>query len=272
MRHFSFFRAICGALALVFLLGASGLAASRDLAAIKASGTLNVAIPDIRTPPFFFEENGELKGLDIELAKSVAESLGVRVVFNRDAKTFNDAVQLVASGKSDMAAAKISRTLARAQSVLFTEPYIVLPHALLLNRLRFAEIARGRPAAQVLQQYTGSIGVIAKSSFVDFARINFPKATIVEFEHWDAAVDAVSSGRVTAVYRDAFETKRIFKVRPDLVLTVRSVLIEDVTDTIGLAVGPGSFHLHAWLNLFLSQNGIRYSSDQILAKYEKFLR
>lgn len=247
-------------------------ASARDVAAIRATGTLIVAIPDVRTPPFFFEDKGELKGLDIDLAKSVAESLGVKPVFNREAKSFNDAVQLVSNGKADMAAAKISRTLTRAQSVLFTDPYIVLPHALLVNRLRFAEISRGKPVTEVLQQFTGTIGVIAKSSFVDFARTNFPKAKIVEFDNWNAAVDAVSAGKITAAYRDAFEIKRIFKVRPDLVLTVRSVVIEDITDTIGIAVGANSFHLHSYLNLFLNQKKLKYSSDQILTQYEKFLQ
>lgn len=263
-----FFRALL----LLLVLGAGGPSAARDIAAIKASGTLVVAIPNIRTPPFFFEDKGELKGLDVDLAKSIAATLGVRAVFNRDATTFNDAVQLVATGKCDIATAKISRTLARAQSVLFTEPYLVLPHALLLNRLRFAEIARGKPVVQVLQDYTGSVGVLAKSSYADFARVNFPKAAIIEFGQWDAAIEALASGRVTALYRDAFEAKRIYKVRPDLALTIRSVLIEDITDTIGIAVGADSYHLHAWLNLFLNQNGIRYTSDQILARYENFLR
>lgn len=257
--------------ALIFL-GLQGLAHARDIGTIKSSGTLIIAVPDVRTPPFFFEEKGEMKGLDIDLAKSIAESLGVRAVFNREAKSFNDAVQLVASGKADMASAKISRTLARAQTVLFTDPYIVLPHALLVNRLRFAEISHGKSVAEVLQNYSGTIGVLAQSSFADFAKVNFPKARIVEFNRWDDAVDAVAAGKITAAYRDAFEIKRIFKIKPNLALTARSVVIEDITDTIGIAVGPNSFHLHSYLNLFLNQKNVKYTSDQILGRYDKFLQ
>ncbi|HVL76096.1 MAG TPA: transporter substrate-binding domain-containing protein, partial [Noviherbaspirillum sp.] len=167
-------RRLIHAFAALALLLAAGTGIARDMAAIKSSGTLVVAVPDMRNPPFFFEDGGELKGLDIDLAKSIAESLGVQVAFNRDAKNFNDAVQLVALGRADMAAAKISRTLARAQTVLFTDPYLVLPHALLLNRLRFAEISRGRAPADVLKNFTGSVGVIANSSFVGFAKTHFP--------------------------------------------------------------------------------------------------
>ena len=85
-------------------------------------------------------------------------------------------------------------------------------------------------------------------------------------------MDAVSSGKVTVAYRDAFEIKRMFKIRPNLALNVRSVIIEDITDTIGIAVGPESFHLQDYLNLFLEQKGIKYSSDKILEQYGKFLQ
>jgi polar amino acid transport system substrate-binding protein len=244
---------------------------ARDMAEIKASGKLVVAIPDQRNPPFFFEDHGELKGLDIDLAKSVGEALGVSVVFNRDGKSFNDAVRLVSEDKADMSAAKISRTLARAQTVLFSTPYITLPHAMLVNRLRFAQISGGKSIGEVMQNYTDTIGVIANSSFVGFAKTYFPKARIVEMETWDMVVDAVAKGKVTMAYRDAFEVKRIFKVNPDLVLTVRSVMIEDIKDTIGIAVNQKNYLLLNFLNLFLEQKNIKYTSEQILTKYEKFL-
>jgi len=244
---------------------------ARDMADIKASGKLIVAIPDQRNPPFFFEDQGELKGLDIDLSKSIAQALGVEVEFNREGKSFNDAVSLVANDKADISAAKISRTLARSQTVLFSAPYITLPHALLVNRLRLAQIAGSKSIAEVMQNYTDTIGVIANSSFVGFAKTNFPKAKIVEFASWDDVVNAVAKGTVTTAYRDAFEVKRIFKVKPDLVLTVRSVIIEDIKDTIGIAVNDKNYLLLNFLNLFLEQKNIKYTSEQILTQYSKFL-
>lgn len=244
---------------------------ARDMTEIKASGKLIVAIPDQRNPPFFFEDKGELKGLDIDLAKSVAEALGVQAVFNRDGKSFNDAVKLVAEDKADMSAAKISRTLARSQIVLFSNPYITLPHAMLVNRLRFAQIAKGRSMVEVMQEYSDTIGVIANSSFVGYAKTYFPKAKIVEFETWDQVVTAVAKGEVSTAYRDAFEVKRIIKVNPDLALTVRSVMIEDIKDTIGIAVNSKNYLLLNFLNLFLEQKNIKFTSEQILSQYEKFL-
>ena len=254
----------------LMLLGCGALQA-REISEIKASGKLIVAIPDQRNPPFFFDDHGELKGLDIDLSKSIAEALGVEAVFNRDGKSFNDAVKLVADDRADMSAAKISRTLARSQTVLFSTPYITFPHAMLVNRLRFAQIAKGQRIAEVMQNYSDTIGVIANSSFVGFAKTYFPKAKIVEFTTWEQVVAAVAKGQVTTAYRDAFEVKRLFKINPDLVLTVRSVMIEDVKDTIGIAVNSNNYLLLNFLNLFLEQKNVKYTSEQILTKYEKFL-
>lgn len=257
---------------LALMLACCALGAqARDMADIKASGQLVIAVPDQRNPPFFFEDQGELKGLDIDLARAVADALGVKAVFNREGKSFNDAVKLVADDKADMSAAKISRTLARSQTVLFSNPYITLPHALLVNRLRFAQIAKGRGMAEVMQDYRDSVGVIANSSFVGYAKTYFPNAKIVEYPTWDEVVAAVTKGEVSTAYRDAFEVKRIIKLKPDLALTVRAVMIEDVKDTIGIAVNSKNFLLLNFLNLFLEQKNIKYSSEQILSKYEKFL-
>ena len=48
-------------------------------------------------------------------------------------------------------------------------------------------------------------------------------------------------------------------------------MIEDIQDTIGIAVNSSNYLLLNFLNLFLEQKNIRYTSEQILTKYAKFL-
>jgi len=241
------------------------LAVARDISAIKRSETLVSAVPDFNAPPFFFERGGELKGIDIDLARDLAASLGVGVKFNRDGRTFNDACALVAAGKADIAAAKISRTVKRAEYLLFSQPYIVLPHALILNRVAFAKIARGRAVAEVMQNYTGTIGVIAGSSFADFGRVNFPKAGLITFPTWEDEIAAVVNGTISAAYRDAFEVRTAFKTRPDLSVNARAVVIDDIQDTIGVAVAGDNYLLQNYINLYLDQKKIHYTLDQVMS-------
>lgn len=55
-------------------------AAARPLAAVKASGELKVAVyADF--PPYSFEQDGRLVGIDVDAARALAESLGVRATF-----------------------------------------------------------------------------------------------------------------------------------------------------------------------------------------------
>ena len=52
----------------------------------------------------------------------LAKKLGVAVQFERDARTFDDVVHLLATGQADVAISKLSRTLPRAQVVSFSTP------------------------------------------------------------------------------------------------------------------------------------------------------
>ena len=58
-------------------------------------------------------------GHDVELARSIADALGVEIEFDRSPKTFNAITDLVASEKADMAISLVSRTLSRAEKVRF---------------------------------------------------------------------------------------------------------------------------------------------------------
>ncbi len=106
-----------------------------EISEIVRRGTIVFAMTAADQKPFFYvdEVSGEFLGLDVELAYNIANKLGVRAVFNRDAQSF-DAVD-VANAKADVAISKLSRTLKRAQLVLFRKPYITIRQALLRNRL-----------------------------------------------------------------------------------------------------------------------------------------
>ena len=154
---------------------ADGRRLARDIARIVERGELVVAMADMDTPPFFYLREGRLVGLEVEMANDLARELQVAVRFNRQAKSFNEVIDLVARQEADVGISKLSRTLARAQRVRFSEPYLRLNHALAFNRLALAQISRDRPVQTVVRDFSGTIGVIANSSFADFAAHHFPR-------------------------------------------------------------------------------------------------
>lgn len=243
---------------------ADGRRLARDIARIVERGELVVAMADMDTPPFFYLREGRLVGLEVEMANDLARELQVAVRFNRQAKSFNEVIDLVARQEADVGISKLSRTLARAQRVRFSEPYLRLNHALAFNRLALAQISRDRPVQTVVRDFSGTIGVIANSSFADFAAHHFPRATLQVYPDWQEAVRAVRTGAVVGVYRDEFEIKRLLKSDPTASLTLRTVTLTDLEDTLSIAVGVDDSVLLNVVNLFLAQRADKLDINKIL--------
>ena len=245
---------------------ASGAVVAADIGQILQRGELVVAMLGSDSPPFFQMKDDTLVGTDVRMAEQIAKELKVGLRFDRSAKSFNEVVEIVARGDADLGVSKLSRTLARAQSVRFSDPYLSLNHALILNRLEFAKLSRDTPLPTVLRSFTGSIGVIDKSSFADFATRNFPKAKIVPYTSWNAVINAVKKGEVVGAYRDEFEIRRILKQDPSLALTLRTVTLKDLNDTLGIAVSASSPTLLAFVNQYLAQRTEKLTVDSVLAE------
>lgn len=265
-------RRVLGQLGLISglaLLPGRGLWAATPLLApelrqIVARGELRVAMPSFDSPPFFYQEQGSLKGLDVDIAEGLARVLQVPVRFVRQAASFNGVVEQVARREVDLAACKMSRTLARARQVRFSEPYFISRHALLLNRVVFARQARGRELAQVVRQFDGSLGVIRDSAFADLAAQNFPRARLVHYDSWEAVLAALERGEVVAAYRDELEMRRLFQRDPSLSLDLRLVALTDTEDAQALVLPPDAEQFLALVNLYLQQQRLRFSIEQVL--------
>ena len=238
-----------------------------DIDGILSRGVLRVAITAVDQPPFYFVgKDGRLTGYDIDLAAKMAEELGVRLEITRDAPAFNDLVTLVSSGRADLAVSKLSRTLTRSRHVKFSTPYMTFKQGLLFNRLQLAKVASESEVTKFIRNYKGTMGVIANSSYANYAKKNFPGATIKEFPNWEAAVDALTQGHILSVYRDELEIKRVLETVPNSALLFKPVYFTDLTDPIAVAVKTGNTQLLYWVNVFL-ENQPQMTSDEILKEY-----
>ncbi len=240
-----------------------------DIARIKERGSLIVAqLPSEQSPFFFRDGANDWAGIDVELAQGIADGLGVKLAFNRDAQTFNDLVTIVARGDADIVISKLSRTSIRAQLVRYSEPYIVLRQALMINRLLLAERVAEEAIGIFVRNFTGTLGVVANSSYAVFARKNFPNAEIVEYQTWQEVVDAVFNGEILAAYRDELEIKKVIKSRPDSALSVKTVLLKDTRDPIAMALPWESGQLTTWVNLYLDSLNLNLTVDKLLSQFD----
>jgi len=263
-------RLVAGTAAGVFLGGPVRSAGPRpellaaDMSAITQRGVLVVAMSANDAPPFFYKKADKLVGIDVRMAEQLAREMHVKLRIDRTAQSFNEVIESVVRGDADLGISKLSHTLSRAMTVHFSDPYLVLSHALLLNRVEFAKLLRDRPIAQVIRNFTGSLAVIANSAFADFAPRHFPQAQIVAFPNWEAAVEAVRRRQVAGAYRDEFEVRRVLQADPSLSLTLRTVLLKGLQDSLAIAVGVRNTTLLAFVNKFVDQRIEKLTVDTAL--------
>jgi ABC-type amino acid transport substrate-binding protein len=241
-----------------------------DMKGILENKDLVVAMTATDQAPFYFKDkNGDLAGFDLDLAVRIAKELGAkRLIINREAKSFNDVVTLVASGKADLAISKLSRTLPRAKFVKYSKPYIVLTQGLLFNRLQLAKKTTEENIRTFIRNLEGKIGVIQKSSYVGYAKENFPKAEIIEYPSWEAVVAAVTSGEILAAYRDDLEIRKVLDSVPNSGLTLKPMYFTDLTDPIAIAVKYDNLQLLSWINIFLEMQQIDMTSEELINRYK----
>jgi len=225
-----------------------------DLKGIIERGKIVVAMFRGEAPPFFMRDShGDMFGYDIELAQDLAARLGVALEWDKTADTYDQVIELVATGKADIGISALSKTLFRARFVRFSEPYVILRQALMLNRLL---AARSNIAASTesLQSHKGTtIAVVEGSAYVDFAKDNFPTAEIVHREDWNEAVQDVLSGKFLLAFSDELSAYNWSRKNPESAVFLKTIILEDSKDTIAFAVAWNRTHFLSWLNLYLEK-------------------
>jgi polar amino acid transport system substrate-binding protein len=202
---------------------------------------------------------------EIELARQIATALGIKVEFVDTAQSFNGVVDLIDAGKADIGISKLSQTHARLRRVRFSQPYVTLRHAFLFDRAAISARSSGRPPEDVLRPFDGRIGVIRGSSYVDFAKANFPRAQVVEMKDWDTAIATLLDHGVDAIYRDEFEIRRILKGRPSLNVNFGAAIMLDQKDVLSVAICDSCVKLQEFINFHLSRPQAMFAIRTLLA-------
>lgn len=245
-----------------------------DIQRIIDRGKLVVALLDTDNSPFFMDEanSRDPVGLDIKIARGLADALGVDLEFNRSAKTFNGVVDKVYQLEADIAISKLSRTLNRAQRVRFSQPYVTMRQGLLVNRIQLAEQSEGDQVIEAIRSFNGDVGVIKGSSYGGFIKQKFPDATIREYPTWNDIVEAVIKGDIQAAYRDELEVKKVILKNPDAALRLQTIALTDTKDQIAMALPWDSQNLQALVNQYLDTFSLDYTADDVLAEYADYLQ
>ena len=238
----------------------------KDSQAIIARGTIRVAITKFDLPAFHWRNAaGELAGPEIDLARVIGRLLKVGVEFIDDCATFDAVVDAVASGRADIGISKLSQTPYRVLRVRFSNPYLTLRQAFLFDRGYVGAQAAGRPPEEVLRKFGGTLGVIAKSEYTDFAQRNFPDAQVSELQTWEDSVESLLNNRVEAIYRDEFEVRRVLKKNPALNVRFGSAAFTDMKSFLSIAICDTCLRLQEFINYQIAENRVPFALASLLA-------
>ena len=165
--------------------------ASNELGTLTA-GTLRIGTTG-DTKPYAYTEDGELQGFDVEMAREVAERLGLEPEFVT--QEFSALLPAVANGQLDMAAASISDTEERSKTVDFSDHYFIGYISVLA--------AEGSGITDDESSLDGTrLGIVQGTIQDSYAQENFTGAELVRFPDNNSAVAALGSGTIDAHFLD----------------------------------------------------------------------
>lgn len=233
-------------------------------------GKLVVAVPNVKYSKLFYrDKDGNLQGYYIEVAKKIAQQLGVKVEFNVDAPSFDEVVNLLAQKKADVAICHLSKTVERAKKVLYTETTSALPQTFLINRAwlsanKLANVGNN-DAIKILQRdkLKITIGVGVAGAYVDYARKIAPFAIIKEYQAKDLFA-ALNKEEVDAILDDDLYVKEQMLNQENVDLRFMMVTLSSHLDLIAMAVHGGKRDLLDWLNLYIDKNNLKQNAEGLL--------
>jgi polar amino acid transport system substrate-binding protein len=141
-------------------------------------------------------KDGQIAGMEIDLARYIANSLEVKLTLK--AMPFNELLPALESGRVDMVISAMTITAARNSKFAFAGPYFASGKSLLLKRQNaetMNEVARINDPERILVALKGSTSQL-------FAEKVFPKAKLVLTDNYDQAVTLIRENKAHALVAD----------------------------------------------------------------------
>lgn len=217
---------------------ASAAAKARTLDEIKKSGKIKIGVFSDKNPFGYVDENGKVQGYDVYFAKRIAKDL----LGSEDAVDFvyveaASRVEYLKSAKVDITLANFTVTDERKEQVDFALPYMKV--ALGIVSPQKAEITD-------VNQLKGKKLIVVKGTTAEtYFSKKYPDVTLVKFDEYQEAYDALLDGRGDAFSTDNTEVLAWAKQSKGFGVGVES--LGDI-DTIAPAVQKGNTELLNWLN------------------------
>jgi len=225
--------------------GATAENAGSRLSSVSEAGKLKVCTTgDYRPVTYLDPDSGEWSGIDIDMAKNLAESLDVEPEFIQT--TWKDLMPDFTS-KCDIAVGGVSISLERSQQAYYSEATLdegKTPITLCENVEKYDTVR------EINQPGVRSITPIGGTN-EKFADANYPKGEIIRFEDNNKIFDEIIAGRADVMTTDASETRWVAHEHPELCVVHPDKPFNFSQKAYLLPLGDDEFqeYVNQWLNM-----------------------
>ena len=233
----------------------SAEAAETEEAKDAAGGKLIMAT-NAEFPPYEYHDGDAVVGIDAEIAKAIADELGMELEIEDIA--FDSIIPEIVSGKADMGLAGMTVTEDRMQSVDFSDTYAKASQKIIVTE--DSEIASPDDLKGVI------VGVqLGTTGDIYVSDLEADGTTVERYNKGFEAVQALSQGKIDAVVIDGEPAKTFVAETQGL-----KILDESFTDEeYAIAVKKGNTELLEKINGALKTLKDNGTLDEIVAKYIK---
>ncbi|MCI5479694.1 MAG: basic amino acid ABC transporter substrate-binding protein [Lachnospiraceae bacterium] len=227
-------------------------AAEDEAAEEEAAGGTLVMATNAEFPPYEYHDNNEIVGIDVEIAQSIAEELGMTLQIEDMA--FDSIILAVNSGKADIGVAGMTVTEDRLENVNFSDSYATAAQVVILKE--DSEIATVDDlAGKTIGVQLGTTGDIYADDIED--------ATIERYNKGFEAVQALSQGKIDAVIIDREPAKVFVEENEGLKILDEEFTVEEYA----IAIAKDNEELLEKVNGALAALKESGKLDEIIAKY-----
>lgn len=204
-------------------------------------------------PPYEFYQDGEIVGIDAEIAAAIAEKMGMELEI-KDMK-FDSIIPSVTEGGVDIGAAGMTVTDERKESVNFTSSYATGVQSVIVKE--------GSDIASLDDLQGKKIGVQLSTTGDIYATDDFGDESVVKYSKGADAVIALVGGEVDAVIIDNQPAKVFVQQNEGLKLLDSNYAVEEYA----IAVAKDNTELLDQINGILEELIADGTIDEIIAKY-----
>ncbi len=221
-------------------------------AASESKGTLVMAT-NAEFPPYEFHEGGEIVGIDVEIARAIAEEMGMD--FEIEDIAFDSIIPEVQSGKADFGAAGMTVTEDRLMSVDFSDTYATATQVIIVQEGNTDIATPDDLANKTIGVQLGTTGDIYVS--------DVEGATVEQYNKGFEAVQALTQGKVDAVVIDG-EPAKVFVSQNEGLKILDEAF---TTEEYAICVKKGNTELLEGINAAIAKLKESGQLQEIIDKY-----